>query len=82
VSKWTINRVVAKTMNTGRVLIAGNAAHRHPPANGLGTNTCIQDGLNLAWKLAMVLKRQAGVGCSTAIPRNACPLAAGWSTGR
>ena len=39
VSKWTINKVVAKSMRKGRVMIAGNAAHRHPPANGLGTNT-------------------------------------------
>lgn len=60
ISKWTINQVVAKQMNQGRVLIAGNAAHRHPPANGLGTNTCVQDSFNLAWKLAMVLKGQAG----------------------
>ena len=60
ISKWTINQVVAKQMNQGRVLIAGNAAHRHPPANGLGTNTCVQDSFNLAWKLALVLKGQAG----------------------
>lgn len=60
ISKWTINQVVARKMNQGRVLIAGNAAHRHPPANGLGTNTCVQDSFNLAWKLAMVLKGQAG----------------------
>lgn len=60
VSKWTINQVCAKTMNKGRVLIAGNAAHRHPPANGLGTNTCVQDGFNLAWKLALVLQGKAG----------------------
>jgi len=74
VSKWTINRVVAKTMNTGRVLIAGNAAHRHPPANGLGTNTCIQDGLNLAWKLAMVLKGQAGVGLLDSYTQERLPV--------
>lgn len=60
VSKWTINRVVAKTMNRGRVLIAGNAAHRHPPTNGLGSNTSVQDAFNLAWKLALVLKGKAG----------------------
>lgn len=60
VSKWTINQVMAQTMNKRRVLIAGNAAHRHPPANGLGTNTCIQDGFNLAWKLALVLQGKAG----------------------
>lgn len=33
--------------------------HRHPPSNGLGSNTSIQDSYNLAWKLAMVLKGQA-----------------------
>lgn len=59
-SKWTINKVAAKTMRKGRVFIAGNAAHRHPPANGLGTNTCVQDGFNLAWKLAMVIQGKAG----------------------
>lgn len=37
----------------------GDAIHRHPPTNGLGSNTCIQDGFNLAWKLAMVIKGQA-----------------------
>lgn len=60
VSKWTINRMVAKTMNKGRVLIAGNAAHRHPPTNGLGSNTSVQDAFNLAWKLALVLAGKAG----------------------
>ncbi|HSV45630.1 MAG TPA: FAD-dependent monooxygenase [Ramlibacter sp.] len=60
VSKWTINQVCATSMRKGRVMIAGNAAHRHPPANGLGTNTCVQDTFNLCWKLAMVLKGQAG----------------------
>ena len=38
----------------------GDATHRHPPSNGLGSNTSIQDGFNLAWKLAYVLKGQAG----------------------
>jgi 2,4-dichlorophenol 6-monooxygenase len=59
-NKWKINRVVAKDMKRGRVFLAGDAAHRHPPANGLGTNTSIQDAYNLAWKIAMVLKGQAG----------------------
>lgn len=59
-SKWTINEVVATFMRKGRVFIAGNAAHRHPPANGLGTNTCVQDSFNLAWKLAMVIQGKAG----------------------
>jgi hypothetical protein len=34
----------------------GDAVHRHPPMNGLGSNTCIQDAANLAWKVAMVEK--------------------------
>lgn len=32
----------------------GDATHRHPPFNGLGSNTCIQDAFNLAWKIALV----------------------------
>ncbi|WP_321939376.1 FAD-dependent monooxygenase [Paraburkholderia sp. J8-2] len=59
VSKWTINRMVARTMVKGRVAIAGDAAHRHPPANGLGSNTSVQDAFNLAWKLAMIVKGEA-----------------------
>ena len=40
----------------GSDLLAGDAAHRHPPTNGLGTTTSIQDSFNLAWKLALVLR--------------------------
>ncbi|HEY4558384.1 MAG TPA: FAD-dependent monooxygenase [Enteractinococcus sp.] len=58
-STWQINRVVATSYQRGRAFLAGDAAHRHAPANGLGTNTSIQDSYNLAWKLAMVLKGQA-----------------------
>lgn len=61
-SSWQINHVVADTFRIGRVFIAGDAAHRHPPANGLGTNTSVQDSFNLAWKLAWVLKGLAGPG--------------------
>lgn len=38
----------------------GDAVHRHPPFNGLGSNTCIQDTFNLAWKIAYVEKGIAG----------------------
>nr|WP_274636718.1 FAD-dependent oxidoreductase [Microbacterium bovistercoris] len=57
---WRINRIVAERYGHGRVFIAGDAAHRHPPTNGLGMNTCIQDAFNLAWKLAFVVKGLAG----------------------
>lgn len=59
---WRINHVVAEQYSVGRVLCAGDAVHRHPPMNGLGANTCIQDAFNLAWKLAYVLKGHAGPG--------------------
>ena len=57
---WTVNDTYATQMSRGRVFIMGDAAHRHPPSNGLGSNTSIQDAFNLAWKLAAVVKGQAG----------------------
>ena len=62
ISKWWINEVVAENYTVGRVFCMGDAVHRHPPTNGLGSNTCVQDAFNLAWKLAMVLRGQAGPG--------------------
>jgi 2,4-dichlorophenol 6-monooxygenase len=44
------------------VFCAGDAVHRHPPSNGLGSNTSIQDAYNLAWKLAAVVAGRAGPG--------------------
>jgi 2,4-dichlorophenol 6-monooxygenase len=56
---WTVNNMYATDMQKGRVFIMGDAAHRHPPSNGLGSNTSIQDAFNLAWKLSAVVKGQA-----------------------
>lgn len=53
---WTINDQVAERWQSGRVLCIGDATHRHPPINGLGSNTCISDAFNLSWKLAYVIK--------------------------
>src|SRR5437764_3922067 len=60
VGQWQINHVIAERYRQGRVFLAGDAAHRHPPANGLGSNTSIQDAYNLGWKLSMVLSGRAG----------------------
>lgn len=60
VSSWYVNQVFATHYSSGRVLCGGDAVHRHPPNNGLGSNTCIQDAQNLAWKLAYVLRGDAG----------------------
>jgi len=46
--------------NKGNVFFAGDAAHVHSPAGGQGMNTGLQDAYNLAWKLALVSKGQAG----------------------
>ncbi|WP_295679647.1 FAD-dependent monooxygenase [uncultured Nevskia sp.] len=60
ISHWMIEAVLAERYQFGRVILAGDAAHRHPPASGLGLNTGIQDAHNLAWKLALVTRGQAG----------------------
>jgi 2,4-dichlorophenol 6-monooxygenase len=58
-SLWGNNEMYATHLQSGRVFCAGDAVHRHPPSNGLGSNTSIQDSYNLAWKLAAVLRGQA-----------------------
>ncbi|KAF9634779.1 Monooxygenase FAD-binding protein [Lasiodiplodia theobromae] len=60
ISKWHINEVCAETFSRGNVFALGDAVHRHPPVNGLGSNTCVQDAYNLAWKAAYVLQGKAG----------------------
>ncbi|MEM9773936.1 MAG: FAD-dependent monooxygenase [Chloroflexota bacterium] len=59
-SIWTVNNMYGTNNTDGRVFCGGDAMHRHPPSNGLGSNTSIQDSYNLAWKLAKVLKGEAG----------------------
>ncbi|MBW0134848.1 FAD-dependent monooxygenase [Pseudonocardia abyssalis] len=61
-SLWGNNKMYATRYRSGRVFCAGDAVHRHPPSNGLGSNTSIQDSYNLAWKLAAVLSGRAGEG--------------------
>jgi 2-polyprenyl-6-methoxyphenol hydroxylase-like FAD-dependent oxidoreductase len=55
-SRFRIHRRSAPRFRTGRVLLAGDAAHVHSPAGGLGMNGGIQDAHNLAWKLARALR--------------------------
>ena len=59
-SHWQYEGVVARRFRVGSVFLAGDAAHRHPPTGGLGLNGAVQDVHNLAWKLAAVLRGQAG----------------------
>ncbi len=76
VSYWTVNDAWATHMQKDRVFIMGDAAHRHPPSNGLGSNTSIQDGFNLAWKLAAVLRGEAGPGLLETYSQERAPIAA------
>ncbi|WP_280254623.1 FAD-dependent monooxygenase [Nocardia wallacei] len=62
VSNWTVDAVNAQRYRHGRVFLAGDAAHKLPPAAGLGLNTAIQDAHNLAWKIAAVRRGHAGPG--------------------
>lgn len=62
VSPWIMEGVVAERFRDGNVFFIGDAAHRHPPTGGLGLNSAIHDGYNLAWKLALVLQGKAGDG--------------------
>jgi len=57
---WYVNQQWAPIYSKGRVFCGGDAVHRHPPSSGLGSNTCLQDAFNLAWKLAYVVKGWAG----------------------
>jgi 2-polyprenyl-6-methoxyphenol hydroxylase-like FAD-dependent oxidoreductase len=57
ISRWTMTSQLAQQYRHGRVLLAGDAAHRFPPSGGMGLNTGVQDVHNLGWKLSGVLRR-------------------------
>lgn len=56
ITRFTDAARQAATYRKGRVLIAGDAAHIHPPDGGMGLQTGVQDAVNLGWKLAQVVK--------------------------
>jgi 2-polyprenyl-6-methoxyphenol hydroxylase-like FAD-dependent oxidoreductase len=60
VANWRAEATCAERLREGRVFLAGDAAHVVPPNGGFGGNTGVQDALNLAWKLAAVVKGEAG----------------------
>lgn len=74
-SPWTVNHEYATTISKGRVFCAGDAIHRHPPTNGLGSNTSIQDAYNLAWKLAHVIAGTAAPSLLDSYDAERAPVA-------
>ncbi|MEU6121126.1 FAD-dependent monooxygenase [Streptomyces sp. NPDC047123] len=82
VTNWTVQALVAERYRKGRVLLAGDSAHRQPPTVGLGLNSGIQDAHNLAWKLAAVLGGLADDGLLDtyeAERRPVCQLNVDWA---
>jgi 3-(3-hydroxy-phenyl)propionate hydroxylase len=59
ISRFTDMTRQAAAYRERRVLLAGDAAHVHPPVGGQGLNIGVQDAVNLGWKLAQVVKRTA-----------------------
>ncbi|MCD9142778.1 FAD-dependent monooxygenase [Streptomyces albireticuli] len=58
-SVYRARAAMAERFRTGRVFLAGDAAHIHSPAGGQGLNTSVQDAYNLGWKLGAVLRHGA-----------------------
>jgi len=58
-SVYNVHSRAVNAFSKGRCFVAGDAAHIHTPAGAQGMNTGIQDGYNLAWKLALALKGKA-----------------------
>src|SRR5207342_1592456 len=57
---WEMRVAIADKYQVGRVFIAGDAAHTHPPYGGFGLNSGLEDVTNLGWKLAAKLQGWGG----------------------
>ncbi|WSJ36932.1 FAD-dependent monooxygenase [Streptomyces sp. NBC_01321] len=74
-STYRVNERMADRYRVGRVLLAGDAAHVHSIAGGLGMNTGIQDAFNLGWKLARVVTGQSDPGLLDTYEEERLPVA-------
>ena len=57
---WTANELLADKYQEGRIILAGDACHLHPPYGGYGMNMGIGDGVDLGWKIAATLQGWGG----------------------
>jgi 2,4-dichlorophenol 6-monooxygenase len=83
IAHWRTQSVLADRYRAGRVILAGDAAHRHSPMGGLGLNTGLQDAHNLAWKLAAVSSGRADAQLLDTYEQERRPVAArniSWAT--
>ena len=58
--QWTASELIADRYSQGRIFLAGDACHLHPPFGGYGMNMGIGDGVDLGWKIAAVLQGWGG----------------------
>lgn len=72
---WHAAERVAERYGSGRVFLAGDSAHEMSPTGAFGSNTGIQDAHNLAWKLAAVLRGEAGPGLLDTYEAERLPVA-------
>ncbi|GIJ60421.1 FAD-dependent monooxygenase [Virgisporangium aurantiacum] len=72
---WVPSAFVADRMRQGRAFLAGDAAHVMPPLGAYGLNTGMADAHNLAWKLALALRGQAGPGLLDSYEAERLPVA-------
>jgi 2-polyprenyl-6-methoxyphenol hydroxylase-like FAD-dependent oxidoreductase len=75
-TRWTDNTRQAPAYQRGRILLAGDAAHVHPPFGGQGLNLGLQDAANLGWKLAATIAGQAPAGLLDTYTAERHPVAA------
>ncbi|WP_285564298.1 FAD-dependent monooxygenase [Streptomyces sp. RTGN2] len=73
-SVFRISHRIVGRYGDGRVFVAGDAAHIHPPTGAQGMNTGIQDACNLAWKLALVVRGEAGPALLTSYDAERRPV--------
>jgi hypothetical protein len=71
---WQLRNAVAERYREGRVFIAGDAAHTHPPYGGFGLNNGLEDAANLGWKLAAKLQGWGGEALLDSYSRERQPV--------
>jgi 2-polyprenyl-6-methoxyphenol hydroxylase-like FAD-dependent oxidoreductase len=71
---WELRNAVAATYQNGRIFIAGDAAHSHPPYGGYGLNNGIEDAANLGWKLAACFAGWGGERLLDTYSRERAPI--------
>ena len=76
-SIFRISMRLAERYRQGNVFIVGDACHIHPPTGGQGMNTGIHDACNLAWKLALVARGEAGATLLDSYEQERQPIALG-----